>query len=222
MTSTTIQGGLPFHQSHQPTALGESPLYRPSDSTLHWVDFFSSPPSLHILSTIDKSSYRIIGLPERVTCIYFRAAHPHSYIVAYSHGIGFLNVNPDPKDSSASLRVVKELWGRAETGMTMNDGGVDPAGRFWCTAVDLDGLAANGGAGQLPKSGGRGCLWRYDGKEVKVMEEGVSVGNGIAWSVDGKTSEYSSFVRTMTSRCIDAGISVLQRLWCPKNVGIRL
>jgi hypothetical protein len=57
----TIRGGKAWYKPPiGPMVLGEAPIYRPSDSTLLWVDALNEPPELHILK-IDSESGGAIG-----------------------------------------------------------------------------------------------------------------------------------------------------------------
>ncbi|WP_454050458.1 SMP-30/gluconolactonase/LRE family protein [Cellulomonas sp. Marseille-Q8402] len=58
-----------------------------------------------------------------------------------------------------------------------NDGGCDPAGRFWVSTLPRSGSAGDGVV--LRVVGGPGGL------EVDTALTGVALGNGIAWSPDG-------------------------------------
>lgn len=170
--------------------LGEGPIYRASDSTLHWVDCLAQPPELHILhvdpvsgDAIDKS--RIVKLEDSVTVMFFRKDVPGSYICAYYQGVAFMD------EKTGKLEVLKEIIPtdqRAE--LRFNDGGVDAKGRFWLAEIDLKAMPY--GANKLPESYGKakGKLWRYDvDGSLHLMETGVVCGNGLAWSPDNKTSK---------------------------------
>lgn len=72
----------------------------------------------------------------------------------------------------------------------MNDGGCDPAGRFWASTMDRTGAA------------GAGTLWRWNGEEEPVaVLRGLSIGNGLAfdragermWFVDSPTRRVDLF-----------------------------
>lgn len=55
----------------------------------------------------------------------------------------------------------------------MNDGACDSAGRFWAGSMRID------------ESEGGGCLYRLDpDRSVTAICDGVSISNGIAWSLD--------------------------------------
>jgi sugar lactone lactonase YvrE len=189
----TISGGAVWYRNTPSNQLGESPIYRASDSTLHWIDCFSTPCTLHILPVNPITGdavgpARIVPIPfAPITVIYFRKDVPGSYICGYQQGIAFLD------EKTGSVTVLKELF---RTGLreerTMNDGGVDPQGRFWIGEVDLKTLRAGLGGMRLEEGYGspRGRLWRYDADGTcQVMDEGIMCANGIGWSPDGKYSE---------------------------------
>jgi len=93
-------------------------------------------------------------------------------------------------EESGEVEVLKELIGKEESNgwkeWTMNDGAIDPQGRFWVGECDLTGLSGFI-QGQDLKGKGRGRLWRYDvDGSVKEMQKGLLCGNGIGWSPDGK------------------------------------
>jgi len=72
-------------------------------------------------------------------------------------------------------------------GNRMNDAGCDPAGRFWAGSMALDAAE------------GAGSLWRVDldGSVVRVRDD-VSIGNGPAFSPDGRTLYLDDSGRTVT------------------------
>ncbi len=65
------------------------------------------------------------------------------------------------------------------TGVRYNDGKCDPAGRLWVGSM---GLKAERGMGRL-------FAVEMDGR-WRVVVEGVSISNGLAWSLDGRTLYY--------------------------------
>jgi sugar lactone lactonase YvrE len=188
-----ISGGGVWYRNTPPDQLGESPIYRASDSTLHWIDCFSSPCTIHILPVSPTTGdaigpARIVPVPDTsISVIYFRKVFPGSYICGYKQGIAFLD------EETGGLTVLKELFGKEMIGaMAMNDGGVDPQGRFWIGEADIKHLNAVLGGEKLDEEygGPKGRLWRYDPDGTcTVMDEGVTCSNGIGWSPDGKYSE---------------------------------
>lgn len=79
--------------------------------------------------------------------------------------------------ADGSVDGLGDLW--ADQAVRMNDGGCDPDGRFYCGSMAYDSAA------------GRGCLYRLDPDgSARVVLDGVTVSNGLAWSPDGATAYY--------------------------------
>ncbi|KAE8453268.1 hypothetical protein EG329_011335 [Mollisiaceae sp. DMI_Dod_QoI] len=185
----TINGGKAWYRCQPgPMVLGEAPIYRASDSTLHWVDALKEPPELHILhidpnTEIPKGEARVLVLDDSVTVHYFRKGVSGGYICAYYQGVAFMD------EKTGKLEVLKEIIPKEERGeRRFNDGGVDAKGRFWLAEIDKKAMVY--GAGNLPESYGepRGRLWRYDPDgSLHEMANGFVCGNGVDWSPDNKT-----------------------------------
>ncbi|KAL5340152.1 hypothetical protein BJX70DRAFT_407477 [Aspergillus crustosus] len=184
----SIHGGSAWYKCDPAMILGEGPIYRASDSTLHWVDCLANPPELHILKVdpdtggaIGRS--RILKLEDSVTVQFFRKDKQKSYICAYYQGVAFLD------EETGKLDVVKEIIKTEDRDkLRFNDGGVDAAGRFWLAEIDIKAMAY--GPNKLPDSYGKplGRLWRYDPDgSLHEMDNGFVCGNGLAWSPDNKT-----------------------------------
>jgi sugar lactone lactonase YvrE len=187
-----IQSGGPWYKCDPPMTLGEAPIYRASDSTLHWVDCLSEPAELHILKVDPETGdaigkAKVLKLEDSVTVQFFRKNVPHSYICAYYQGVAFLD------EETGKLEVLKEIIPTNERDLLrFNDGGVDAKGRFWLAEIDKKAMAY--GPNKLPESYGtpKGRLWRYDPDgSLHLMESGVICGNGLTWSPDNKTSKLS-------------------------------
>lgn len=185
----SIDGGQAWYKCDPPMVLGEAPIYRASDSTLHWVDCLAEPPELHILKVDPETGdaqgqARVLKLEDSVTVAFFRRNRP-GYICAYYQGVAFMD------EETGKLEVVKEIIPTADRELfRFNDGGVDAKGRFWLAEIDRKAFAY--GANKLPADYGepKGRLWRYDPDgSLHEMESGIICGNGLAWSPDNKTSE---------------------------------
>lgn len=174
--------------------LGEAPIYRARDSTLHWVDCLCEPPELHILK-IDRETgdavgkARVLQLEESVTVMFFRKGRP-GYICAYYAGVAFMD------EESGKLELLTEIIPTSQRDfLRFNDGGVDAKGRFWLAEIDRKAMTYGPGPGKIPASHGepKGRLWRYDPDgSLHQMEKGLVCGNGLAWSPDNKTSTTAS------------------------------
>lgn len=172
--------------------LGEGPMYRASDSTLHWFDVLSNPSELYILPTdpvtgLPAGEARIHQLKDSISVAAFRKNKPGSYIAAYYQGICFLD------EGGGEFEIVKEIISTNERDQRrFNDGGVDARGRFWLAEIDV--LATAFPLGNIPEEYGvpRGRLWRYDpdGSLHCMLSDGIVCGNGVKWSNDNKTSEF--------------------------------
>lgn len=212
-TVTDLTNTSPFHRSTpRPMVLGEGPIYRASDSTLHWFSCLPdpsttppTPPSLHVLRVDpetglaaapgeEAAAARVVPLEESVTVAAFRAGKPGSYVCAYYAGIAWMD------EETGRLEVVKEIVPQGERGeRRMNDGGVDAKGRFWVVEIDWAAMArfaamrkkSSGGGGLSEETGGeelKARLWRFDpdGSLHEILSGGLAGGNGLAWSPDNK------------------------------------
>jgi sugar lactone lactonase YvrE len=185
----SIEGGTAWYKCDPPMNLGEAPIYRVSDSTLHWVDCLCEPAELHILKVDPETGdaqgrARVLKLEDSVTVGFFRKNHPGSYICAYYQGVAFLD------EATGKLAIVKEIIPTSQRDLLrFNDGGVDAKGRFWLAEIDKKAMSY--GPNKLPSTYGepKGRLWRYDPDgSLHEMEKGIVCGNGLAWSPDNKTS----------------------------------
>lgn len=190
---TTLNGSAAIYQAPKgPQTLGEGPIYRSSDSTLHWFDCLSTPAELYILKTDPKTGLplgpaKIFPLDDSVSFACFRRNKPGSYIAAYYQGVCFLD------EETGKFEIAKEIIPTSERDeRRFNDGGVDAKGRFWLAEIDRKAMLY--GAGKVPLEYGvpKGRVWRYDpdGSLHLMLEEGLVCGNGLAWSPDNKTSMF--------------------------------
>jgi sugar lactone lactonase YvrE len=133
----TIDGGKAWYKcAAGPMVLGEAPIYRASDSTLHWVDALKEPAELHILKVDPESGdaigdARVLVLEDSVSVHFFRKDVKGSYICAYYSGVAFMD------EQTGKLEVLKEIIPTSQRSeRRFNDGGVDAKGRFWLAEID--------------------------------------------------------------------------------------
>lgn len=169
----------PFIDHEPPMKLGEGPLYRASDNTLHYLDIMRSPASaLYIAQLTDSGD---LASPPReveltgsrfVTAIAFIKDQPGTYLCTTNTGLAYLdeatgkltNLPNDlgfvvPEDKKDELR--------------FNDAYVDAHGRFYFHTMSLD------------ESAEIGSLYMYEKgmqrvSDLKVLEKDFAIGNGPA------------------------------------------
>ncbi|WP_461786564.1 SMP-30/gluconolactonase/LRE family protein [Prosthecobacter sp.] len=154
--------------SRVPARLGEGPLWHPQRQSLWWVDitgqkFFEAKLTGEAPRTLDCA--QMIGAV---------VATARGGLLAALHD-GIHLVDPETGRTtpfaSAPLHDAKEF--------RFNDGKVDPRGRFWAGTMALDFRR------------GQSRLYRFAGdRSATVMQERVSISNGLAWSPDAKTLYY--------------------------------
>ena len=147
--------------------LGEGAIWHHRLRRLYWVDIERNHVYIY---DPDRGSNRTIDVGERVGTVVPRRTG--GLLLALQHGLAALDT-----DSEKLTRIVDPESGVPEN--RFNDGKCDPAGRFW--------------AGTLAMAGKRGtaALYRLDTDlSVKQMVRGVTISNGIAWSLDKKTMYY--------------------------------
>ena len=145
--------------------LGEGPLWHPSEHCLYWVDIEVGHIHKYFPGTKIHETYQL-GLS--IGALGFR--EQGGLILATGQGFAFW----DPKVGKLEL-LINPLAGKP--GVRMNDGKVDPAGRFW--------------AGSLDHSG-NGALYRFDPDlSCHQILSKITISNGLDWSPDQKTFYYT-------------------------------
>jgi sugar lactone lactonase YvrE len=157
-------------------SLGEGPVWDDRAACLWWVDILGA--AIHRTDPISGRD-EVLPIGRMPGALGLRESG--GVVAAVQDGFGAL----DP-DGRFELLVPVEAE-NAET--RMNDGKVDPAGRFWAGTTDID---------HRP---GMGTLYRLDPDlRVSPMLRDVTISNGLDWSLDGRTMY---FIDTPTRR-VDA------------------
>jgi sugar lactone lactonase YvrE len=153
---------------------GEGPVWDPRDESLYWVDMLAGD----VLQWCDGAVKRHhVG----TVAAALRPRRQGGMVVAVERGFALA----DP--GWAHVEALPEAFD--DPSVRMNDGGCDPAGRFYCGTMAHD---ATTGAGTLF------CL--EPDHSVRPVLADVTVSNGLDWSPDGETAYYSD---TATQR-VDA------------------
>lgn len=170
----------------------EGLIWDPRSGNLLWVDVFRGEVFAYDLEG-RKLTCSEVGMP--IGSVAPRAGG--GLVCAVGDGFGLLGTDGDLRMTS------RDLVGSAEA--QMNDGGVDPAGRFWASGYALD-WAANPGSQSLYRLD-------VDGTVTEVMGD-ISIGNGIGWSPDGGRCY---FVDSVTRRIDDYAFDVERGTFGPRR-----
>ena len=138
--------------------LGEGPIWSPQTNCVTWTDITQS---VFHTADIDTGATQSFSAPSMVGAI----AHTHGgdYVAANQEGFAFVGI--DGKFS--------QLHSFLADDMRMNDGKVDPVGRFWAGSVALSFEAERGSLYVLEK----------DGSYRSVLDK-CTLSNGMGWSPD--------------------------------------
>ncbi|OJJ42256.1 hypothetical protein ASPZODRAFT_170280 [Penicilliopsis zonata CBS 506.65] len=173
------------------TALGESPLWRASDQTLHYLDVLNN--TIHILD-LSSTSYarRKIQCPEPVASMNF--CRQGGYILCTFTGVVKLG------EDGTWTELVKVIPSEQQASVRLNDSAVDPLGRLWFGSIDKC-LDESDLARPVVPTGYKpaGCLYRYDPDDTLHVQEdgGIVCSNGIGWTADQTTMFHTDSYRQL-------------------------
>ncbi|KNX36045.1 SMP-30/gluconolactonase/LRE family protein [Luteipulveratus halotolerans] len=151
----------------QPHAFhAEGPVWWP-DGRLRYVDLMKGD----VLALNDDGSVERVHVGTVAAALRPRAGG--GAVVALERGFALAS-----RDDLSDLEALPELW-NGDT-VRFNDGGTDPAGRFYCGTMAYD------------ETPGGGSLFRLDpdGSTTEVLPS-VTISNGLGWSPTGETAYYN-------------------------------
>jgi sugar lactone lactonase YvrE len=155
-------------------ALAESPVWDDRIEKLYWIDLIGG-----VVHRTDTNSGADEVVPVGQSIGALALCEGDELLLAVEDGFGVL----DPDTAEFELAVPIEA---DDHRMRMNDGKVDPSGRFWAGSMAYDERV------------GAGTLYRLDPEQtVTRMIEGVTMSNGLDWSDDRRTMYY---IDTVTGR----------------------
>ncbi|KAJ3516497.1 hypothetical protein NM208_g14834 [Fusarium decemcellulare] len=159
------------------TDLGESPLYRAEDDTLHYVDVLGQ--RINILQLSGNHERRTIDCPEPITFLAFH--RDGGYLICSFSSIVHMT-------DGGHWTVLKRVFSDV-TKERLNDAGIDAFGRLWVGSIDRVLEKIPKGTPDTTRHQPRGCIYRYDadGTLSVAQQGGVGAGNGLCWSPDGTT-----------------------------------
>jgi sugar lactone lactonase YvrE len=144
--------------------LGEGPIWSPQTNCVTWTDITQN---IFHTADIDTGATQSFSAPSMVGAL----AHTRGgdYVAATQEGFAFVSI--DGKFT--------QLHSFLADDMRMNDGKVDPVGRFWAGSLALSFEAGRGSLYVLEK----------DSSYKKVLEN-CTLSNGMGWSPDAKYFYY--------------------------------
>lgn len=143
---------------------GEGPVWDASSGVLRWVDMLSGD----VLTLQDDGAVGRLHVGEVAAAV--RPRTKEGLVVAVEQGFVLV-------ESDSRVGPVRPAFD--DPGVRMNDGGCDPAGRFFCGSMAYD------------MSPGQGGLFRLDpdGSITQVLHD-LDISNGLAWTADGTRAHY--------------------------------
>jgi sugar lactone lactonase YvrE len=146
---------------------GEGPVWDPRDGALLWLDITGR--CIH--RTTPDGVTTTVGMPDDVGAVVPYA--PGGLLAAVGRSVLRVGLPTGDLDVVAQTPAV-------DPPVRMNDGGTDPAGRFWAGTMGREGEE------------GAGTLYRLDGPGAATpVVRDVSVANGPVWSPDGTTMYFT-------------------------------
>ncbi|HZW23407.1 SMP-30/gluconolactonase/LRE family protein [Noviherbaspirillum sp.] len=143
--------------------LGESPLWHPQEQALYWIDIAGL--AVHRFDPVSKN-HRSWSVPSEPGCIAWCA--DGGLLVAMRAGISILDT-----EKGSLHPVVDAPYDPAR--IRFNDGRCDAAGRLWVGTLSDD------------RSLALGALYCLERGVIKKVGNPVTVSNGLAFSLDGRT-----------------------------------
>ena len=144
--------------------LGEGPIWTPETNSVTWTDITQN--TFHT-ANIDTGKTESFGVPSMIGAI----AHTKDghYIAATQKGFARISVDGQYSPLHSFL----------QDDMRMNDGKVDPAGRFWAGSMALS----------FEKDRGSLYVLETDNSYQKVLDN-ITLSNGMGWSPDAQYFYY--------------------------------
>jgi sugar lactone lactonase YvrE len=147
--------------------LAEGPCWLADRERLLWVDIMAG--QVHLLDPATGDD-RVVEVGQPVGAAV--PADDGRVALAVRDGFALLDLDDGRVETIAGVEL--EL-----SGNRMNEGKCDSAGRFWAGTMALDIRR------------GAGALYRLDtGRRVERMVDGVSISNGLGWSLDDRQMYY--------------------------------
>jgi len=148
--------------------LGEGPVWDPATQELLWVDVFQRRVHRFRPGLADEGPSTAVARDVGIAVPRLGGG------LAIAMAGGFVLFEPGKTEPATTIPIEVD-----QPENRMNDGKVDPAGRFWAGTMAYDATP------------GAGTLYRLDPDlSVTRMIEGATISNGLGWSPDARTMYY--------------------------------
>jgi sugar lactone lactonase YvrE len=175
MMARTVELALPWVSQ-----LGESPLWHPADQCLYWVDIAGRQIHRH-----DPRRQELSHWPCEAEPACLAPAMDGGLAVARRDGLWHLDTR-----SGRQRQLCEPPYDPAL--QRFNDGKVDARGDWWLTTI------------HEPRDRPAAALYRFDGERLHREAEGVTNGNGLAWSIDGQSLWWADTTAHRVDRLVRA------------------
>jgi len=149
--------------------LGEGPVWDAKQGMIYWIDILNGQLHRHHPATNTEVS---LSLDQMIGS--FALSDDGKIIAALKEGIYWVDKNTGQKE----LIITPE---KHIPNNRFNDSKCDPAGRFWAGTMSLTEEKEAGSLYCIEKNKQTGLI------ESKKMISNLTISNGMAWSIDGKT-----------------------------------
>lgn len=143
--------------------LGECPVWQAASQILFWVDLYN-----HRVHQFDPATGNDCCFDAGDVVSAIALAGTDRLLIALSDRLAWLHL------PTGELEIIQRIDFPYPVGTRLNDGKCDAQGRFWI--------------GSCSDHPGQAALYRYDPDgSLHIMETGLTIANGLAWSPDGST-----------------------------------
>ncbi|MFN5158884.1 MAG: SMP-30/gluconolactonase/LRE family protein [Betaproteobacteria bacterium] len=165
--------------------LGESPFWHPDEQALYWLDIPGRALHRWQPGPGAEGAHRLWALPTEPGCI---APLPGGRLLMARRD-GLFRFDPA---TGAAERLAAPPYDPATQRFT--DGKADAAGRLWVSTI------------HEPRDRPAAALYRWDGGALEPVLGGLTIGNGLAFSADGRTvCTADTPTHTVMAHTLDAG-----------------
>ncbi|KAJ6637660.1 Regucalcin [Pseudolycoriella hygida] len=156
---------------------GESPYYEAQSGRLIYIDYLAGDVTIY--TPCDDKTERVHIYDGWISFAIPVAEQPNQLIVSVGKNkIATFDL------STKLFHLIKEF---DLNGRFFHDGKCDARGRLWLGGVPINFERSIGT--------GNGCIYRFNGETLDIMDEGLSLPNGLTWSKDNKRFFFADSLR---------------------------